>query len=362
MKSTIVLKAKALARHAQRIATGTGCCVVPRALPNPTLVAHGLAKASRWHVLTHEPPRKAVADLYVLNKAEAHRVARLLATMVGEQLELLDNSATPADLRAHPRSVTTSNPKRAKVRKRANPKPRTFARLEAAHMATVREYGKLPPVAKRTPAQHRRAAILRTRLERFSDMIQHRYRGALVKNPPAGSGAAFAAGWRRAWAACLSGRSTARPGAKIAAPSLNPTKKAKRRVVKKARTRTPGAARRSRARAKTSRAAGVRKRATKQNPSGAVARAARAFRTWQDRGPIPIRTKKMRAPKPLTGAAAELGKLVAVVYRSDKYTGKETDYEHDFGTPLPSLVSDPDAKGLHIVGGRYKITADGIIN
>jgi len=91
-----------------------------------------------------------------------------------------------------------------------------------------------------------------------------------------------------------------------------------------------------------------------------LSRAARTFRSWQDRGPIAIRTKKLRAPAPLRDAAAELGQLVAVTYRSDKYTGKTTDYEHEFSKPLPSLVTDPDAKGLHIVGGRYAITRDGI--
>lgn len=95
-------------------------------------------------------------------------------------------------------------------------------------------------------------------------------------------------------------------------------------------------------------------------PPHLLERAANAFRTWQDRGKIDVRRKRMKRPAPLGPVAAELGKLVGVVYRSDKYDGKTKDYGHDFSEPLPSLVTDPDARGLHIVGGNYKITADGI--
>lgn len=72
----------------------------------------------------------------------------------------------------------------------------------------------------------------------------------------------------------------------------------------------------------------------------------------------------MRATRPLSGAAAELGQLVAVTYRSDKYDGKTKDHEHIFKQPLASLVTDPDGRDLHIVRGRsrFAITPDGIKN
>jgi hypothetical protein len=116
-----------------------------------------------------------------------------------------------------------------------------------------------------------------------------------------------------------------------------------------------------------SRGGGRRARGSKvgrtPNPSGAVARATAAFKRWQDRDVEP-RLNRMRAPKPLVGAAAELGQLVAVTYRSDKYDGKTKDHEHVFKQPLASLVTDPDSQDLHIVRGRsrYAITPDGIKN
>jgi hypothetical protein len=101
----------------------------------------------------------------------------------------------------------------------------------------------------------------------------------------------------------------------------------------------------------------------RRNPRGSnVAAAAKTVRMFQDRGPIPVKAKRMKAPTPLKDTAAELGKLVGVVYRSDKFDGKTRDYEHDFSKPLPSLVTDPEGRGLHVVGGRYKVTPDGIVN
>jgi hypothetical protein len=93
-----------------------------------------------------------------------------------------------------------------------------------------------------------------------------------------------------------------------------------------------------------------------------AARAARTVRMFQDRGPVRLQTKRMKAPRALTSAAAELGKLEAVVYTTNKFDGRSRDYEHVFSDPKPSLVSDPEGKGLHIVGGKYGITPDGIIH
>jgi hypothetical protein len=127
-----------LVKHAQTIARKTGCHVVKRRVANPTLVAHGLVKASRWHLLTHEPPRRAIADLYVGDQGEAAKVARVLANLLGVQLDLLDNRATPADLRAHPRSVVSpglsSNPPRVPRKQRRAIGSGRFAK--AQHHAT----------------------------------------------------------------------------------------------------------------------------------------------------------------------------------------------------------------------------------
>jgi hypothetical protein len=109
------------------------------------------------------------------------------------------------------------------------------------------------------------------------------------------------------------------------------------------------------------RARGPGKSATRVPNPSALERSASVVRRFQDRGPIPVRTKRMKAPVPLSTHAAELGKLVGVIYRTDKFDGKERDYEHEFEV-LPSLVTDPAGKGLHIIGGAYKITPDGIVN
>ena len=55
----------------------------------------------------------------------------------------------------------------------------------------------------------------------------------------------------------------------------------------------------------------------------------------------------------------ELGRLVAVMYRSDKWVGHPRTYIHYMGDP-PRLVSDVAGRQLFVVGGNYRITARGI--
>ena len=63
------------------------------------------------------------------------------------------------------------------------------------------------------------------------------------------------------------------------------------------------------------------------------------------------------AHEPLT----QMGHLVRVVYETDKLGDpKSTHYEHDFSRPLPVLAYS--SGGLVICGGRYKISARGIID
>jgi hypothetical protein len=99
------------------------------------------------------------------------------------------------------------------------------------------------------------------------------------------------------------------------------------------------------------------------NPASRAA-AAQAVRMFEDRGPIKVKTKRMKAPTPLKGAVAKIGDLVAVVYRSKKFDGKSKDYEHEFTSPTPVLVADPSSGDLNLVRGksRYGLTPDGIIN
>jgi hypothetical protein len=55
----------------------------------------------------------------------------------------------------------------------------------------------------------------------------------------------------------------------------------------------------------------------------------------------------------------ELGRLVAVMYRSDKWVGHPRTYIH-YMEDLPRLVSDVTGRQLFVVGGNYRVTARGI--
>jgi hypothetical protein len=174
MKPTLVLHARELRKHARKIADGIacehahGCCVVARPVPNPTLVAHGLVKASRWHIVT-QSPRRAVADLYVGSQAEAARITRLFANLLSKggepvTLELLDNTATPADLKAHRKSVIEShapapslNPTRSKAGRfrRKHYREHTSRKMRRSSGAVLRRARSLrgPKASRISPAR-----------------------------------------------------------------------------------------------------------------------------------------------------------------------------------------------------------------
>lgn len=102
--------------------------------------------------------------------------------------------------------------------------------------------------------------------------------------------------------------------------------------------------------------------------AGELARAHKTFKMWHEfdsskmvkmHGPDPM------IPKTLVG----LGRLHSVVYESDKYAGGPDNpkgerllYEHEFKSPRPMLATDPDGRNLHIVGGRVKVTRNGLVN
>jgi hypothetical protein len=61
-------------------------------------------------------------------------------------------------------------------------------------------------------------------------------------------------------------------------------------------------------------------------------------------------------PKALT----QLGRLRAVIYRSDRrQQGRPRTFIHFFDTP-PRLTCSPDGRRLYLVGGRYRVTSRGI--
>jgi hypothetical protein len=55
----------------------------------------------------------------------------------------------------------------------------------------------------------------------------------------------------------------------------------------------------------------------------------------------------------------ELGRLMAVVYRSDKWVGRPRTYIHYMKDP-PRLAADVEGRRLFVVGGSYRITEKGI--
>jgi hypothetical protein len=98
----------------------------------------------------------------------------------------------------------------------------------------------------------------------------------------------------------------------------------------------------------------------KKNPGGMCDASALAEyeRThWGKKGRDAVHAT--RAADPRHGTAVALGKLVAVVYRTEKAGDDEpTDYEHEFEGPLPTLAYNPG--GLIVAGGGYRIKEDGI--
>ena len=69
--------------------------------------------------------------------------------------------------------------------------------------------------------------------------------------------------------------------------------------------------------------------------------------------------RRVSHPRVMPPVVAELGRLVAVVYRSDKWVGHPRTYIHYMEDP-PTLASDVAGRRLFLIGGSYRITARGI--
>jgi hypothetical protein len=66
-----------------------------------------------------------------------------------------------------------------------------------------------------------------------------------------------------------------------------------------------------------------------------------------------------RASKP-PEVAVKLGKLHSVTYETTKRGERARLFEHAFEGHRPDLAMDIDNRRLHLVGGSYTVTADGI--
>jgi len=61
------------------------------------------------------------------------------------------------------------------------------------------------------------------------------------------------------------------------------------------------------------------------------------------------------------GAAAYLGEVTSVTYKSDKWTGKVEHYKHGTKSPRPWLCVLPDRRTFVLVGGGMRATARGLV-
>jgi len=75
---------------------------------------------------------------------------------------------------------------------------------------------------------------------------------------------------------------------------------------------------------------------------------------------IPAKRVKRRHVSPAPKVLTELGELVSVTYRTHKRGEDAQFFEHEFEKARPRLGMDIRNKRLHVVGGGYTVTPDGI--
>jgi hypothetical protein len=96
-----------------------------------------------------------------------------------------------------------------------------------------------------------------------------------------------------------------------------------------------------------------------KNPS-TLAEAKKTFRRWHAfdaHKVVAVKGPDRVIPKTLV----RLGELREVVYSSDKWGGRAKLYVHKTGRPHPILATDPKGRHVHVVGGRMRPTADGLV-
>ena len=87
--------------------------------------------------------------------------------------------------------------------------------------------------------------------------------------------------------------------------------------------------------------------------------AKKTFRHWHGFGPKDVLAARAEARIPRT--LVKLGTIPKIIYRSNKWDGKATTYEHATSGPQPWLCTGPDGRGLFIVGGNVKVTKRGLV-
>lgn len=84
------------------------------------------------------------------------------------------------------------------------------------------------------------------------------------------------------------------------------------------------------------------------------------FRKFHDFMPSQVEVLKLDTLS-MPRIVAYLGELEAVTYRSDKWDGKERSYIHHFKKgDRPILATDSEGRRLFVVGGSFRVKAQGI--
>ncbi len=78
-------------------------------------------------------------------------------------------------------------------------------------------------------------------------------------------------------------------------------------------------------------------------------------------GYLPVQARRVRHSRVIPPVVMQVGKLVGLIYRSERagHSGSRT-YIHLMYHP-PSLVCDLAGRQLYIVGGAYRVTPQGIV-
>lgn len=85
-------------------------------------------------------------------------------------------------------------------------------------------------------------------------------------------------------------------------------------------------------------------------------KAIKLYRDFRGRNPTAIVVQ----PPIKTKVAVRLGKLIGLIYESDR-GGKKERYIHFTREPYPDLNADPDNHRLFTTGGRMKVTKFGLV-
>lgn len=89
-----------------------------------------------------------------------------------------------------------------------------------------------------------------------------------------------------------------------------------------------------------------------------INKAVKIYRSFMGRDP----SRVFVMPPTNTKVAVNLGKLIGVVYASDRgHKGKWTLYQHELKSPYPDLLGDAKTHRLFTQGGRVRITNLGLV-